>query len=275
MVLEFNCWLIGRSYAPWRGEDGAVAGFLNRMHFLYRILTVACFESTGRIIADRRLRTLAELDSSLASAVTMNDLGNSISRAFTFNAYDVPFALVYFCTVEPGSVPDSTGPERRSALDTSYNTDLTLTYTLQSTVGIPKGHPLAPRVVEIRLQSGNNGHVWPFRKMAMEQIEIKMSLASESLEGIQHQGWPDHPKFAVAVPLFGAREMSGRERIKGMLIMGLNPRRPCRDDYLSWIRICSRHIAAAMTVTKSAGEAAQRTEDLALLARSRTTFFNK
>lgn len=270
MVLESNCLLIVRSYAPWRGEDGAVAGFLNRTRFSYQMLTVACFESTGRIIADRRLRTLAELDSSLASAVTMNDLGNSISRAFTFNAYDVPFALVYFCALDPGGPPESTGLERRSASDSSYNTgDLILTYTLQSTVGIPEGHTLAPRVVEIQLQGDNDGQPWPFRKMAMEQSEITMPLDLESLEGIQHQGWPDHPKTAVAVPLFGAR------KIKGMLIMGLNPRRPCNDDYLSWIRICSRHIAAAMTVTKSAGEAAQRTEDLALLARSRTTFFNK
>ena len=84
---------------PWRGEDGAVAGFLNRKPPLFQ-LTVACFESTGRIIADRRLRTLGELDLCIASAVTMNDLGNSISKAFTFNAYDVPFALVYFCSSE-------------------------------------------------------------------------------------------------------------------------------------------------------------------------------
>lgn len=240
------------------------------------MLTVACFESTGRIIADRRLLTLAELDSSLASAVTMNDLGNSISRAFTFNPYDVPFALVYFCALEPVSPPESTGLERRSALDSSYNIgDLILTYTLQSTVGIPEGHALAPRVVEIQLRGDNDGHPWPFRKMATEQIEINMPLDLDSLEGIQHQGWPEHPKTAVAVPLFGAREINGREGIKGMLIMGLNPRRPFNDNYLSWIRICSRHIAAAMTVTKSAGEAAQRTEDLALVARSRTTFFNK
>jgi hypothetical protein len=34
MVLESNYRLIGRSYAPWRGEDGAVAGFLNRTIFL-------------------------------------------------------------------------------------------------------------------------------------------------------------------------------------------------------------------------------------------------
>ena len=196
----------------------------------------------------------------------MNDLGKSISKAFTFNAYDVPFALVYFCEVERSTSDSNT---------VDLKADTTVTYTLQSTVGIPEGHALAPRLVEIRLQGDNDGHAWPFRRMAMEQVEINMPLLPESLEGIQHQGWPDHPKSAVAVPIFGAREMDGTHGMTGMLIMGLNPRRPVNNDYLAWIRICSRHIAAAITVTKSAGEAARRTDDLALLASSRTTFFNK
>jgi hypothetical protein len=284
-----------RSYAPWRGENGAVAGFLNRIQFLYPRLTLACFENTGRVIADRRLRTLGELDFCIASAVTMNDLGKSVSKAFTFNTYDIPFALVYFCSTEFGTtshVVDS-GLERRSTSDSSGSTFSEpgrndrpkFTYTLQSTVGIPEGHMLAPRVVEINPLKEKLGDdlstfktssdVWPFKKMATEQTEIDVTLASDSLEGIRWQGWPDPPKSAVAVPIFGAREMNGKEVMTGMLIMGINPRREFDDDYLSWIRICSRHIAAAMSVTKSAAEAAQRVEDLAQLNRNRTAFFNR
>jgi hypothetical protein len=111
--------------------------------------------------------------------------------------------------------------------------------------------------------------------MATEQTEINVKLAAESLEGVRYQGWPDLPSSAVAVPIFGAREANGKELMTGMLIMGLNPRRRFDDDYHSWIRICSRHIAAAMSVRKSAAEATQRTEDLAVLNRSRTTFFHR
>ena len=110
--------------------------------------------------------------------------------------------------------------------------------------------------------------------MATEQTEINIKLANESLVGVLYQGWPDPPSSAVAVPIFGARETNGKELMTGMLIMGLNPRRRFDDDYQSWIRICSRHIAVAMSVTKSAAEAAQRTEDLAALNRSRTAFFH-
>ena len=122
----------------------------------------------------------------------MNDLGNSISKAFTFNAYDVPFALVYFCSSEPdSSLPDAIGLERRSTSDSSRSNlsekidRTTLTYTLQSTVGIPEGHMLAPRVVEIQpcqeSEDDNSretlSYIWPFKKMATEQTEINIKLA--------------------------------------------------------------------------------------------------
>ena len=220
----------------------------------------------------------------------MNDLGNSISKAFTFNAYDVPFALVYFCSSEVGnSLSDAIGLERRSTSDSTRSNlsekidRTTLTYTLQSTVGIPEDHVLAPRVVEIQpcqeSEDDNSretlSYIWPFKKMATEQTEINIKLTIDSLEGVRCQGWPDLPSSAIAVPIFGAREMNGKELMTGLLIMGLNPRRRFDNDYHSWIRICSRHIAAAMSVTKGAAEAAQRTEDLAALNRSRTAFFNR
>ena len=266
-----------------------MAGFLNRNPPFFSLqLTAACFESTGRIITDRRLRTLGELDLCTASAVTMNDLGTSISKAFTFNAYDIPFALVYFCSSGLGSsVPDAIRLERlgRSISDSSRSSlsesidETTFIFTLQSTVGIPEGHLLAPRVVEIQpwqeMEDDNSLYAWPFKKMVTEQTEINVKLSTESLQGVRYQGWPDLPRSAVAVPILGARETNGKELMTGMLIMGLNPRRRFDDDYRSWIRICSRHIAAAMSVRKSATEAAQRTEDLAVLSRSRTAFFHR
>lgn len=260
------------------------------------MLMIACFDNTGRIIADRRLRTLGELDTSIANAVTMNDLGRDISKAFTFNAHDIPFALVYFCDTDfttHSSQADSTELARRSSTDStsksgnlseySENHASIITYTLQSTVGIPEEHPLAPREVEIhpRYSAGGTSDeessqfVWPFRQMAREQTAIDISLKPEILKGIKHQGWPDLPKQAVAIPIFGSRDLDGKEIMTGILIVGINPRRVFDDDYLSWVRICARHIAAAMNMVKHAEEEAQRAEELVILNRNRTTFFNR
>jgi len=157
-----------------------VASFLNRKPPLCQT-DAACFESSSRVIVDRRLRTLGELDACIASAATMNDLGNSVSKAFTFNAYDIPFALVYFCSVDFGTRIDD-GLERRSTSGSDFSEQDTLvTYTLQSTVGIPEKHPLAPRVVD---HTASDSYIWPFAKMAKEHTELDVTLSNESLEGI-------------------------------------------------------------------------------------------
>jgi hypothetical protein len=187
--------------------------------------------------------------------------------------------LVYFCSVDFGTRNVDAGLERRSSSDHSSSEPGTptirVTYSLQSTVGIPAEHPLAPRIVEIYPQAHDSGdYVWPFRVMATENAELDVILSAESLEGIRHQGWPDLPTSAVAVPIFGAREANGKPVMTGMLIMGLNPRRVFDDDYLSWIRICSRHIAAAMNIMRGLESAARKAEDLAVQNRNRTDFLN-
>src|SRR5271170_6195083 len=107
--------------------------------------------------------TLRELDTQTAMARSTSELGKHISTAFTFNPYDIPFALVYFCSTEYGTSQlrggtASTDLTRRSLNSTTNSVSVAGTdktdpavwvYRLQDTVGIPQGHHLAPEVVEI------------------------------------------------------------------------------------------------------------------------------
>jgi hypothetical protein len=219
----------------------------------------------------------------------MNDLGNSISKALTFNAHDMPFALVYFCSTDFGThgLQGDADLARRSSSDSNSNNvsewtendPTTITYTLQSTVGIPEDHPLAPTEIEIHpgldVDDEQTQFIWPFRKMAVEQKAMEVPLNPESMKGILHQGWPEPPTSAVTLPIFGSRDLDGKEIMTGILIVGLNQRRIFDEDYLTWVRICSRHIAAAMNMVRNAEEAAERAEEMAVLSRNRTTFFNR
>jgi signal transduction histidine kinase len=272
------------SYIPWREQDGQVAGFLNRTPPV-SCLTVACFDSTERIMADRRLRTIAQLDRCIANSTSTQDLGRSISEAFTYNPYDVPFALLYFCSTSytTHTLPE-TGLERRSTSeDSDHSADpLVLSYVLQSTVGIPEGHILAPKEIDIHLRQVPGDEdadvalkLWSFRKMATDPASIDVRIPQELLQGIRQQGWPELPTSATVIPLFGARDADGNDLMTGTLILGINPRRPFDDVYRSWTQICSRHIAAAMNLSKSVEDAAHRMEEQAQLNRDRTTFFNR
>ena len=224
-------------------------------------------------------------------ARSMSDLRNSISKAFSFNPYDVPFALVYFCTIEYATNllhggSGATELTRRSSLNSTTNsgsiagTDKTDTalwvYRLQDTVGIPHGHQLAPEAVEIHMNELDKDemYIWPFRQMAEQQMAIEIpNISKLSLEGITPQGWPESPERAIAVPIMGVRNYDGKGG-RWMLVLGTNPRRDFDETYETFASMCARQIAAAMTMVKSIEEEAARTEELAALNRDRTSFFN-
>jgi signal transduction histidine kinase len=246
---------------------------------------------------------LRELDSHTAFARCIADLGTPIAKALTFNPYDVPFALVYFCSTDFGTntlYTGSTNPGstldigRRTPLQSSQSGSVTGTdrtdpsvwaFHLQSTVGIPDGHILAPKTVEINLEKFEMGsqeidpeegevHVWPFRKMAEQQTAIDIrNITPEMLAGITHQGWPELPKEAIAIPIQGGRDFAGKDSMMGMLVLGINPRRAFDQTYQTFARMCGRQIASSMMMVRNIEEESSRAEDLAALNRDRTSFF--
>jgi signal transduction histidine kinase len=209
-----------------------------------------------------------------------------------FNAYDIPFALIYFCSAEFNNFASCatlntpsgdhktslhSGNPAGSASLTNKSDPTVWVYKLQDTIGIPLGHDLAPDTVELHLmeESTEELHVWPFRAMAENQslIEIK-DLPSEVLEGIQHSGWPELPKDAIALPIVGARDLRGREALMGMVVLGINPRRAFDEGYRTFTSMCARQIAASMTLVKNIEEESAKADEMAALNRDRTSFFN-
>jgi hypothetical protein len=68
--------------------------------------------------------------------------------------------------------------------------------------------------------------------MAQEQTPIQLrDIPPETLHSINHQGWPELPNQATAVPILGPRDANGKEALLGMLIMGINPRRTFDETY--------------------------------------------
>ncbi|MFE9956848.1 SpoIIE family protein phosphatase [Micromonospora sp. NPDC005299] len=72
------------SYDPIRDADGSVSG-------------VFCFvnETTGRVVGERRLRTLAELGTELADVRSTVELGRTAARVLDAHREDVPFSAVW------------------------------------------------------------------------------------------------------------------------------------------------------------------------------------
>jgi hypothetical protein len=102
------------SYSPLAGDDGRVSG-------LFCVVS----EETERVIGERRLGTLRELASALASASAEPEVLAAAERAVAANPRDLPFALAYLF--------DDDGGQAR----------------LACRVGVDAGHPVAPETIDL------------------------------------------------------------------------------------------------------------------------------
>jgi signal transduction histidine kinase len=110
--------------------------------------------------------------------------------------------------------------------------------------------------------------------MAEQQTAIDIrNLTPEMLAGVTHQGWPELPTEAIAIPIQGGQDMGGKDTMMGMLVLGINPRRAFDPTYRTFAKMCGRQIASSMMMVRNIEEEVGRAEDLAALNRDRTSFF--
>jgi signal transduction histidine kinase/DNA-binding response OmpR family regulator/anti-sigma regulatory factor (Ser/Thr protein kinase) len=79
------------SYDPIRLADGTVGGVLCLVS-----------ETTGRVLSERRVRTLSSLGALLGDPVDQSDLGTRVAEVLTSAAADVPFAALYLDDLDSG-----------------------------------------------------------------------------------------------------------------------------------------------------------------------------
>ncbi|WP_432049719.1 SpoIIE family protein phosphatase [Verrucosispora sp. NA02020] len=97
------------SYDPIRDTDGSISGVL-----------CVCSETTGRLLSERRLRTLAELGSELADVGSSAELCHAAVDVLDRHRQDVPFGLLYLYGPDgglrlAGTSGPMTGPEEPDA----------------------------------------------------------------------------------------------------------------------------------------------------------------
>ncbi|MGR6317891.1 SpoIIE family protein phosphatase [Micromonospora soli] len=106
------------SYDPLRDADGSIEGVFCVVN-----------ETTGRVLGERRLRTLAELGTELADVQSTLELGRAVARVLDAHRSDVPFSAIWLhdeqgapvlagCAgVEPGGLADPPRPGDGASVD--------------------------------------------------------------------------------------------------------------------------------------------------------------
>jgi diguanylate cyclase (GGDEF)-like protein/PAS domain S-box-containing protein len=198
----------------------------------------ACTETTGKIIGNRRLDTLRKLG--VQPAQTVAETCKIAAAVLGQNPQDLPFAAIYL-------------------LD-----EKEVQATLAATAGFAgDDHPL-PLTVTPALDQQSP---WPLGSVVRSRRaqEMDLNLLDRQLPG---GPWPDVAEKALVLPVMAY------ERLAGLLVVGVSPRRVLDDAYRSFLNLVAGHIGSTLADARAYEMERRRAEALADLDRAKTTFFS-
>jgi hypothetical protein len=219
------------SYSPIYLADGTVGGAFS-----------AVSETTGRVLGERRLRTLRDLGAQAALAGTAEEACRMSMETLTNNRTDVPFALLYLLSADGTRlVLNGTAP---------LNTPLPSTSQM---VNVPSHDVDEWRLTEV-VRTG--------KPVLLEDLHHRIgSLPSGP--------WSIETDQALALPL----NAPGQDALAGVVVLGLNPCRALDEEYDSFLHLLAGHIGTAIANAHAYEAERRRAEALTELDRAKTDFF--
>lgn len=259
---------------PSRGTSGEVIAWLN-----------PSFETTSRVVAERRLGTLRDLVLTLSLTRTFEEFFTSTMNSLGKNPCDLPFIIAYSVKVlepqqkrpamrKPGPHPIEK-PEPQS-----------IVLELQGTLGVPENHSSAPSEVKLMVDrtpessdqgsqsdsvssTGSNatakqtfqpdeGLPWPFQEACSTCKPIFIPDLGARHSSFEQRGWDEAPRSAVVIPITTDGSLP-----QALLIVGLNPRRPFNETYANWLQLIAKQLATHIAIVKGYAEEVAKTQELA------------
>jgi len=107
------------------------------------------------------------------------------------------------------------------------------------------GHPAAPVLDDIA--TSDDGFM-PFLRQALNTKKMLVlsagdkTLPSSLLEDIEFRGFKEMPKSVVVLPLVPTTT----DNVSGIVILGINPRRPLDQEYIQFIKFCGNVLTTSL-----------------------------
>ena len=217
------------SYSPIRG-DNKVDGIF-----------CACYETTGRVVGERRLQTLRDLGRSVIGAESAEVACKTAVTCLAADSYDVPFALIYLLEEDSAQA------------------------RLVAASGLPAGAAAAPELIDMTASQ-----VWPLAQVFDNNAAAVVPDLDARFDNLPGGPWPESCKKALVLPIAA----SGYAKPTGFLVAGFSPRRIIDSEYHSFFDLIAGHISTAVSNARAYQEERKRAEALAEIDRAKTTFFS-
>lgn len=218
------------SYSPVRNDTGEIAGMF-----------CACTETTGKVLGERRLKTLRDIGTATGDARSVLDVCTLAIDVMAANQSDIPFALLYL-------VED----DGRSA-------------RLVTQTGCAPGTAFAPHRIDVET---GKPHGWPHLQHLGRERAVLHDLAPEL--GLPGTPWPEPCRTAAILPL----SRSGHDTLRGYLILGASQRLPFDEHYERFFDLLASGVASALANVEAYEAERRRAEALAEIDRAKTAFFS-
>jgi PAS domain S-box-containing protein len=204
----------------------------------------AVIENTRRVLGERRLRALRDLGTAAVEARSAEEACELAAEILARNRADVPFALLYL--LDPDGARGS----------------------LVATVGLGRGTPVSLDAFDPAGRVGAAG--WPLATVIRtREIEI-VGDVSGRCGPLPGGPWPESPSSALVLPIASP----GQERLAGVLVAGVSPRRALDDEYRGFFELVAGQVASAVADARADEAERRRAEALAELDRAKTAFFS-
>ncbi len=196
------------SYSPLAADDGLIQGVLGVVH-----------ETTDRVLADRRLRTLRELSGGTL-ADTAADAARVSIAALARNPCDIPFALLYL------TEHDGTRAELVAVTNASDT--------------------IAPAHVLLADAAGASS--WPLSVMP-QSVPFTVVPIDGNLD-VHGTAFPERVGTVIVAPL----RRPGVVQPSAFLVVGVNPRRILDEPYRTFLELAAEQIAVMVSNALAADE---------------------
>nr|WP_283811965.1 ATP-binding protein [Bradyrhizobium nanningense] len=219
------------SYSPIKAADGRVGGAFT-----------AVFETTERVLSERRMQILRELAARTAESKSVKEACRTFAEVLGENNPEIPFALLYLVD------------------DDGQGVSLAASAGLQRSNYHPAGHLAL---------DGNDG--WSIARAVRNGEPIVLDDLHLRVAALPAGIWPEPTRQAIVLPVAKSGQHAG---VTGVLIGGINPRRELDVRYRRFFDLVAAQMATAVANSRAYEEERRRSEALAEIDRAKTAFFS-
>jgi len=217
------------STSPVREESGRIGG-------LFHPVT----ETTATMLAERRTRSLRDLNAVMATATTQSEVTALAAKTLGAFNFDLPFLLFYVLEAD-GS------------------------YRLSGSQGIDPRSPAAPPTIDPSRDS-----VWGLAEAMAGRGIVMIDGVSARIGTLGCGPYDEPPNLAYLLPIL----VPGTAAPATIAVAGVSPRLPLNDEYRGYYELLAAALTAAAATVGAREQDRRRAEALAEIDRAKTTFFS-